>query len=35
MIDELLYLLLGAAALTVAFYSIDRRFVKKDKLVIG
>lgn len=34
MIDQLLYLLLGAAGLTVAFYSIDRLFSKKDKLGI-
>jgi len=33
-IDQLLYLLLGAAGLTVAFYSIDRLFPKKDKLGI-
>lgn len=34
MIDQLLYLLLGAAGLTVVFYSIDRLFTKKDKLGI-
>lgn len=34
MIDELLYLLFGAAALVIAFYSIDRIFVKKNKLGI-
>jgi len=34
MIDQLLYLLLGAAGLTIAFYSIDRIFPKKDILGI-